>query len=194
MIGKSVILNLLSQPLSDESLSESFFILSERPNFCWVSTKANVQSRDQLSIPYGIDIDQPIREWCRHAGTSFPSGHAAIFFGLSFGLTYISWSMGVLCLIYSFIIALSRIFFGIHYPTDIIAGAFIGVSIVYLTHFDFIENPLTRQILKRPNSHPPSFYLVFFVMSFSIVNGFVDIRQIIKGLSRFLKLLLYLFS
>jgi membrane-associated phospholipid phosphatase len=65
---------------------------------------------------------------------SFPSGHAlgsAVVYGfLAFLLArqYPSYSMGIygmaICVVGS--IGLSRLFLGVHYPTDIVAGYFVG--------------------------------------------------------------------
>ncbi len=74
------------------------------------------------------------------AGYSFPSGHAMISSALIFSLIFIAWktrarwwvTIGGGLLI--FLIGLSRLYLGVHYPTDIIAGwsaSFFWVLIVY---------------------------------------------------------------
>ncbi|MBZ9577480.1 phosphatase PAP2 family protein [Patescibacteria group bacterium] len=62
-----------------------------------------------------------------HNKASFPSGHAAFFFALSFIVYLHNKKIGILFFIASFLICLARIFTGIHWPTDILAGAFIGI-------------------------------------------------------------------
>lgn len=60
---------------------------------------------------------------------SFPSGHAGIASGLYFGMaTYFKrrW-ITVASVIVSLLIALSRIYLGVHYPTDVLAGLLCGV-------------------------------------------------------------------
>ena len=60
--------------------------------------------------------------------SSFPSVHAAILFAvLPFTAYDRRFFVGFLC--YAFITSISRIYLGVHYPHDVIAGAFMGVLI-----------------------------------------------------------------
>lgn len=59
--------------------------------------------------------------------SSFPSGHAAFFFALSTVVYFYNKKTGTLFFIASFLISISRVFCGIHWPSDIIAGALIGI-------------------------------------------------------------------
>jgi len=65
-------------------------------------------------------------------GFSFPSSHAVNNFAIAlfFGSVYRK-AMPYLLLI-AFIIAYSRVYVGVHYFSDVIAGAFIGAGIGYL--------------------------------------------------------------
>jgi undecaprenyl-diphosphatase len=63
-----------------------------------------------------------------HANTpSFPSGHAVFFFALSTVVYFYNKKIGVIFLLSNFLICLARIFCGVHWPTDILAGAIIGI-------------------------------------------------------------------
>jgi len=61
------------------------------------------------------------------ASSSFPSGHAAFFFALSTVVYFYNKKAGYLFFLASFLISISRVFCGIHWPSDILAGAAIGI-------------------------------------------------------------------
>ena len=67
-------------------------------------------------------------------GYSFPSGHATMIFMTAFLLTgrfkmwYVFYSVAAL-------VALSRVYLGVHYPSDIIAGAILGTLIGFALVF-----------------------------------------------------------
>lgn len=66
---------------------------------------------------------------------SFPSGHSSLAF--AFATTCAFYAnlpmLGYgLCFIAAFAIAYSRLYVGVHYVTDVLCGAFLGVLVVYL--------------------------------------------------------------
>ena len=91
---------------------------------------------------------------------SFPSGHvlrATVLFGLLSYLIYRSYNSSVIriCIILGFLlsvalVALSRIYLGVHYPSDVLASMFFGASI--LTIFITIIEIATRYNLWKSQS------------------------------------------
>ena len=59
--------------------------------------------------------------------SSFPSGHATFFFAISTLIYLHNKKIGILFLIASSLISISRVFCGIHWPADILAGALVGI-------------------------------------------------------------------
>lgn len=57
---------------------------------------------------------------------SFPSGHATISFAIATLTLFVTIGVGTVLLVFAAIVAVSRVFLGVHFFTDIIAGAFIG--------------------------------------------------------------------
>lgn len=57
---------------------------------------------------------------------SFPSGHAAFYFAVAFAVYYWNRQAGTVLIILALILGLVRVYAGIHYPSDILAGAAIG--------------------------------------------------------------------
>ena len=58
---------------------------------------------------------------------SFPSGHAAIFFAVAMAVYFYNKKLGIWFFIAAIIIGVARIFVGVHWPSDVLAGAMIGI-------------------------------------------------------------------
>ena len=59
---------------------------------------------------------------------SFPSDHATAAFAIAFAVLFISPRVGSVLLAAAMAIGVSRILVGLHYPTDVLAGAVIGLG------------------------------------------------------------------
>lgn len=70
---------------------------------------------------------------------SFPSGHAAFYFAIAAIVYFYNKKAGILFFLASFLISISRVFTGIHWPSDIIAGAFVGIFSGWLINYLFRE-------------------------------------------------------
>lgn len=71
----------------------------------------------------------------RQADFSFPSGHSASSFAVGLVLFLIlPKRYGLPCLVLATMIALSRLYVGVHYPSDVICGALSGSLIAYILY------------------------------------------------------------
>jgi len=126
-------------------------------------------------IPYGMDKSK-LDGW-----SSFPSDHAVLFFALSTGLLFVSRKAGVFALTYTALfIVFPRIYLGLHYPTDIIAGAFIGMTISLLGNRYLVRSKSFKSITNWSLSKPDFFYPVFFILTYQIVDLFSGVRSVIS--------------
>lgn len=71
---------------------------------------------------------------------SFPSGHTIASFEAATVLLLNSKKMGIPALILAILIAMSRLYLYVHYPTDVIFSLFAGIL------FGFIGNALANQV------------------------------------------------
>ena len=79
-----------------------------RPRPCWRHPEV------EMRIPVPTDF-------------SFPSGHTFSSFAAFVSIAYWNRRFGVAAFALALVIAVSRLYFVVHYPTDILAGAAVGV-------------------------------------------------------------------
>ncbi len=88
------------------------------------------------------------------SGPSFPSGHTANAFATatSLSLTWPEWYVIIPSFAYAGTVAYSRMHLGVHYPSDVAAGAVIGAGCAYLTYK--VNKLLLKQRKIRPCNCP----------------------------------------
>lgn len=66
---------------------------------------------------------------------SFPSGHTLASFEGAVGLMIRDKRLGIPALVLAVLIAFSRLYLYVHYPSDVLAGALLGTAIAFLACF-----------------------------------------------------------
>lgn len=109
--------------------------------------------------------------------SSFPSDHAALFFALLTGIWLAYRRLALLLLGYVIAgICFPRIYIGIHYPTDILAGAILGAGCVLLCCWRWLREWWTGPVLNWIDRWPGPAYALLFLITFEIATLFWDIR------------------
>ena len=120
------------------------------------------------------------------AWSSFPSDHAMLWISVAMGIFLVRRGVGVLALLYTaIVILLPRVYLGWHYPTDILAGAAIGVIITWSMTRDPIRARFSAPILGWMQRFPGPFYAVMFALCFELVTQFNELlvlgRSLVQG-------------
>lgn len=76
--------------------------------------------------PFGV-LENALQLIQHSPGGSFPSGHAAFFFALATGIFFYRKWWGILFYALAFAISFGRVLAGIHWTSDILAGAIVGI-------------------------------------------------------------------
>lgn len=63
---------------------------------------------------------------------SFPSDHATAAFAIAFAVFFLARRVGAGFLVAATLVALSRVFIGLHYPSDVVAGVLIGAGSAWI--------------------------------------------------------------
>jgi undecaprenyl-diphosphatase len=122
--------------------------------------------------PYGADEDL-FSSW-----SSFPSDHAAMFVALATSMFFIWRPLGIFAAIYAFVfILLPRMYLGLHWPTDIIAGAALGGVIAWVGMQPRVREPVDRVAFWVHDQYPGIFYAGAFLLTYQIATLFLDSRR-----------------
>jgi membrane-associated phospholipid phosphatase len=88
---------------------------------------------------------------------SFPSGHVTffLFFGMIFAYFFNSWLLFVIFLVLAVVMAVSRLFLGVHFPIDVIFGfifaffyafLYLGFTYIYWIKFYYWIGPIFSEV------------------------------------------------
>ncbi|WP_179404727.1 phosphatase PAP2 family protein [Burkholderia guangdongensis] len=110
------------------------------------------------------------------AWSSFPSDHAMLWSAVATGIFLISRRVGVVALLYVFVfICLPRAYLGYHYPTDLLAGAAIGIAITWLMTRDAIRTRYAVPIMRGVQRFPGAAYTFAFLLCFELITQFDEL-------------------
>jgi hypothetical protein len=69
-----------------------------------------------------------------------------------------------------------RLYVGIHYATDVIAGAALGIGFAALLQLPPIRRLISHPVVSLEHRWPQAFHLLLFLLIFEIATLFWDVR------------------
>jgi membrane-associated phospholipid phosphatase len=126
-------------------------------------------------------IDPYFENW-----SAFPSDTAAIVFAMTTGFWLLSRSWGLLWASFSIVAIVARIYFGLHYPGDVLAGALIGIGVTLAINNEFTHTRIAAPIVAMERRSPAIFYGLLFPFMYEISSMFSYSRGIYHAISHVL--------
>lgn len=94
-------------------------------------------------------VAQEVNLLIAHKATaSFPSGHTMTVFVFAQLLYFYNKKYGIAAYVLALLVAFSRVFVGVHYPLDIVAGAGIGIGSAFIIEYFFEKYNLMKALEK----------------------------------------------
>ncbi|BDG03249.1 phosphatase PAP2 family protein [Anaeromyxobacter oryzae] len=126
--------------------------------------------------PYG-GAERVLSDW-----SAFPSDHAMLFGAMATGLAFLSRRVGLAAHAYAAaFILLPRIYLGWHYPSDVLAGAALGIALAAVIVAAPIRTRVARLPLALLARRPGAFYAAAFVVVMQVSTLFGDVRRVLQG-------------
>jgi undecaprenyl-diphosphatase len=110
--------------------------------------------------------------------SSFPSDNATYLFAIAGCLWAISRPFGILFGLFSTCVVLARVYFGIHYPSDIVVGALLGIAAAVAVNLGVVRDSVATPLLAVEKKMPSYFYGLLFMGLAEVVGGFPNTRHI----------------
>lgn len=142
-----------------------------------------------MSLPFRVrplqsDVTLTVAPWVKpehfDGWSSLPSDHAVFYFALSTAFWMINRRAGLLMALQATIVVVfARVYFSLHWTTDILVGASVGILIVVV-----LMHPISRAIdktglLHLGEAHPEIMHPLIFAILFQMATMFKTARRLL---------------
>lgn len=124
-------------------------------NACVTFATIGVNSAITLAMKYSFNRTRPYNTYpdivkkSKGGSPSFPSGHTSMAFATatSLCLEYPKWYVIVPAYTWAGTVGYSRMYLGVHYPSDVLVGALVGSGSAWVTHL--VNKKLYKNLYKN---------------------------------------------
>ena len=110
---------------------------------------------------------------------SFPSDTVALLSTMAIGLFLWNRALGTLAILFVILAGiLPRLYFGLHYPSDMILGVIIAALSSWLIDKIKFFDLLSRKILNIQERFPYAFGVIGFYLAYIIADKFILLRKL----------------
>ena len=131
----------------------------------------------QLHVPAVFGDIDTLRTTSSPSSHTFPSERATMFAGLAIAVFLIRPKLGLLALGCTMLADVSRIYLGLHYPTDIIGSYSLAAAIVWLAQMQW-SSELGLRFVRWESISPSTFYMCAFFAYYQVTTAFQDLRDL----------------
>ncbi|SKA37896.1 undecaprenyl-diphosphatase [Enhydrobacter aerosaccus] len=137
-----------------------------------------------LHVPLNVDPES------LNTFSSFPSDHAMLFFALAVPIWARSRWLGAAAMVWTLLlICLPRVYLGYHFPSDVLAGAGLGILLMLVLCPLIAATRMPDRVLAFKAAHPAAFYALAFVVTLELAILFYDVRHFVLDAVRLGKML-----
>nr|WP_244817264.1 phosphatase PAP2 family protein [Caballeronia sp. Lep1P3] len=131
-----------------------------------------------LAFPLQGETERFLRTW-----SSFPSDHAALWMAMAVGIFLVwRWLGAIAILQCALLVCFPRVYLGLHYPTDVIAGAIIGAITAWAMTREPVRKRFAPAIVRFIETRPAVGYMLAFVLFFELATMFDEPRLLASSL------------
>lgn len=106
---------------------------------------------------------------------AFPSHHEMVAFALVTGLLLVSWRVGVAASLWAAVVMGGpEVYLGLHYPSDLVGGAALGVAVVLIFNLPLVREVVAERIVAVSDDWPAIFYPAWFTLTVQTATLFGD--------------------
>lgn len=121
-----------------------------------------------------------VDSWVRNVKHgSFPSDTVALISAIACGIFLWNRTIGIIAFLFVFCAGvLPRLYFGLHYPSDMILGIIISATSAFIIEKVNFFTKLCRSVLKIEEKFPFGFGVIGFYVAYIIADKFILLRKL----------------